>query len=188
MCGAPVLSGPVNASFRASSHDAGLACPQLSAAATDDDVGRLATTMLDRLARPPSARNGHLLKPDVTLHSRHSRATPAYSHRWATTLAAARVPLESCSRTWLQPPGSDTSQNKPAGLRRRGPNPSCCQAAFVAGWSGRIATPGEGAGGTFSTHVVPVVPLLVPRQEAVAQKAQIVPAKAATSPATTNEP
>lgn len=83
------------------SHDAGLACPQLSAAATDDDVGRLATTMLDRLARPPLGQGtATFSSPDVDLTQSAFEGRP----RHIATVGQPRLPrqgslLKSCSRT-----------------------------------------------------------------------------------------
>ena len=155
------------------SHDAGLACPQLSAAATDDDVGRLATTMLDRLARPPLGQGtATFSSPDVDLTQSAFEGRP----RHIATVGQPRLPrqgslLKSCSRTLSRGcdrvfknlgyslRGSDTSaeQARPDSAGA-GPNPSCCQArpSWQVGLA-RIATPG-GEGGWRApslTHVVP---------------------------------
>ena len=122
--------------------------------ARHDDAGPAGTPA-------PRARNGHLLKPGCGPYTVGIRgATPAYSHRWATTLAAARVPLEIVFKNLgYSLRGSDTSaeQARPDSAGA-GPNPSCCQArpSWQVGLA-RLAPPG-GEGGWRApslTHVVP---------------------------------
>ena len=163
------------------SHDAGLACPQLSAAATDDDVGRLATTMLDRLARPPLGQGtATFSSPDVDLTQSAFEGRP----RHIATVGQPRLPrqgslLKSCSRTLATASGGAIPrQNKPArtpparGQTRRVARPAL-RGRLV--WPASQPPAGRAAGGHLLLRTLcPVVPLLVPRQEAVAQKAQIV--------------